>query len=181
MTYLITGGAGFIGSHLLDALLATQHNVVVVDDLSTGKLENLGDRDGCQIYTEKVQDFDLDSLQDIQGIFHLAAQASVPISVDDFYNSSRNNVLSTIKIFDYARMLGVPVVYASSSAIYGELPLGDDTTTITDLGSPYAVDKLTSENYATMAYQIYGVSSIGLRFKQPLFGGDTRFYGKSHK
>jgi UDP-glucose 4-epimerase len=164
MTYLITGGAGFIGSHLVDALLAMQHNVIVVDDLSTGLLENLPRQDRCQVYTEKIQNFDLSRVSDIQGIFHLAAQASVPISVDEFYKSSKNNLLSTIQVFDFARTLDVPVVYASSSAIYGELPEGDDNTTMIDLGSPYAVDKLTSENYAIMAHQLYGVSSIGLRF-----------------
>jgi UDP-glucose 4-epimerase len=164
MRYLITGGAGFIGSHLVEKLLSLHHDVIVVDDLSTGNLGNLGGLNVSQVYTEKIQDMELDGLKDIDGVFHLAAQASVPISVEFFYKSSENNILSTVKVFDLARTLGIPVVYASSSAIYGELPEGDDNNDVTDLGSPYAVDKLTSENYATMAHQLYSVPSIGLRF-----------------
>ena len=164
MKYLITGGAGFIGSHLVGTLLRLQHNAVVIDDLSTGNLQNLGDQEQCQIYTKKIQDIELDCINDVNGIFHLAAQSSIPVSVDNFYKSSKNNILSTLKVFDFAKTLDIPVVYASSSAIYGELPEGDDNTDMIDLGSPYAVDKLTLENYATMAHQLYDIPSVGLRF-----------------
>lgn len=164
MKYLITGGAGFVGSHLVEELLNLQHNVVVIDDLSTGHLQNLGHKNPCQIYTKKIQDVELDCIKDIDGIFHLAAQSSIPVSVDNFYKSSENNLLSTLKVFDFARVLSIPVVYASSSAIYGELPEGNDNNDLIDLGSPYAVDKLASENYAAMVYKLYGIPSIGLRF-----------------
>ena len=70
---------------------------------------------------DKVQNIKLDKLSTVDGIFHLAAQASVPYSIEKFYNSSKNNILGSLKIFDWAKELGIPVVFASSSAIYGNL------------------------------------------------------------
>jgi len=164
MKYLVTGGAGFIGSHLVDELLNRGHEVVVIDDLSAGDLQNLPSKGQYQMYLKKVQSVDLDCINDIDGIFHLAAQSSVPLSVEDFYNSSKNNLLSTLRVFDFARALNIPVVYASSSAIYGELSEGDDNADMVDLSSPYAVDKLNMEKYAIVAHKLYGVPSMGLRF-----------------
>ncbi len=164
MKYVVTGGAGFIGSHLVDELLDSGHDVLVIDDLSAGTLENLPVDGRCRLLTTKVQDTQIGSDEGIDGVFHLAAQSSVPLSVEDFYDSSKNNLLSTLKAFDWARKLGVPVVYASSSAVYGELPEGDDTCDATHLISPYAVDKLTMERYAAVAWELYGVPSVGLRF-----------------
>jgi len=164
MKYLVTGGAGFIGSHLVDNLMRSKHEVIVVDDLSSGHLDNITDRANCRIYTQRIQDMDLESFKDLDGIFHLSAQASVPVSVEDFYSSSENNILSSLKVFDIAKKLNIPVVYASSSAIYGELPEGDDNSDLYDLTSPYAVDKLTLENYAKVAHSLYKIPSIGLRF-----------------
>ena len=164
MKYVVTGGAGFIGSHLVDELLDSGHDVLVIDDLSAGTLENLPVDGRCRLVATKVQDTQIRSDERVDGVFHLAAQSSVPLSVEDFYDSSKNNLLSTLKAFDWARNLGVPVVYASSSAVYGELPEGDDTSDATHLISPYAVDKLTMEQYAAMAWELYGVPSVGLRF-----------------
>ena len=84
--------------------------------------------------------------------------------MEDFFDSSKNNLLSALRVFDWARELGVPVVYASASAVYGELPEGDDASNVTHLISPYAVDKLAMEQYAAMAWELYGVPSVGLRF-----------------
>ena len=164
MKYVVTGGAGFIGSHLVDELLDSGHDVLVIDDLSAGASENLRVDGRCRLWARKVQDTEIRSDEGIDGVFHLAAQSSVPLSVEDFFKSSRNNVLSTLKVFDWARNLSVPVVYASSSAVYGELPEGDDTSDATHLISPYAVDKLIMEQYAAMAWELYGVPSVGLRF-----------------
>ena len=124
MRYLVTGGAGFIGSHLVDSLLDSGHDVLVIDDLSAGDPDNLRIDGRCRLLERKVQDTEVGSGEAIDGVFHLAAQSSVPLSVEDFFDSSRNNVLSTLKVFDWARELGLPVVYASSSAVYGELPGG---------------------------------------------------------
>jgi len=164
MKYLVTGGAGFIGSHLVEHLIDLNHKVVVIDDLSSGKLNNIDNQESCRILIQSVQDTILENSGNFDGIFHFAAQASVPVSIEDFYLSSKNNILSSLKVFDIARHLSIPVVYASSSAIYGDLPEGNDTSDLYDLGSPYAVDKFSMENYARVAHRLYAVPSMGLRF-----------------
>lgn len=164
MKYLVTGGAGFIGSHLTDTLVASGDEVVVVDDLSAGFKRNLSLQEGLKIIIDKVQCLSQDQFSDIDGIFHMAAQASVPVSVEEFYYSSTNNLQSTFWVYDLARKLDVPVVYASSSAIYGNLPLGNDSIEKFEILSPYALDKLTMEQYANLCSSIYNIGSIGLRF-----------------
>jgi UDP-glucose 4-epimerase len=164
MKYLVTGGAGFIGSNLTDELLKSDCEVIVVDDLSSGYEGNLESHPNLQLLKTKIQDTDSGCFKGINGIFHLAAQASVPISITDFYSSSLNNIDSSLKIFEYAKIYNVPVVYASSSAIYGNLPVGDDEKQIYEILSPYAQDKLTIEKYAKLFYDIYKINSIGLRF-----------------
>ena len=164
MKYIVTGGAGFIGSHLVENLIKLKHEVIVVDDLSSGYIENIPDRANCRIYTQRIQDLDLKIFKNLDGIFHLAAQASVPVSITEFYTSCQNNILSSLTVLDMARRLDIPVVYASSSAVYGNLPTGDDTSRSVELESPYAVDKYSMENYAEVAYKLYKTPSIGLRF-----------------
>jgi len=161
---LITGGAGFIGSFLIEGLIARGDNVVCVDDLSSGLFSNMPESDKLHFINKSVQEMDIDELLKIDGIFHLAAQASVPKSIDDFYNSSANNLLGTLKVFNWAEKRNIPVVYASSSAVYGNLPVGDDTMDEFDIISPYAQDKLTMEHYASMVWKVYKIPSIGLRF-----------------
>ena len=162
--YIVTGGAGFIGSHLIELLIHQGFNVICIDDLSSGMLSNLPSSDKIKIISKKVQDVSIENMGRIEGIFHLAAQASVPLSIDDFYNSSENNLLSTLKVWDWANKLSIPIVYASSSAVYGNLPIGDDTVEKFDILSPYAQDKLSMEHYAQMAWNVYQTKSIGLRF-----------------
>ena len=162
--YLITGGAGFIGSHLTDKLVGVGDDVVIIDDLSSGRLENFSKSEHVEIITKKVQDVHLHDIGQIDGIFHLAAQSSVPFSLKNYSNSSENNLVSSIKIFDLASKLYIPVVFASSSAIYGNLSFGNDLDNEFEILSPYAQDKLTLEHYAKMTYDVFGVRSIGLRF-----------------
>ena len=165
MNILVTGGSGFIGSNLSDYLVNRGHKVTVVDDLSTGYISNLSSViDGISFYEEKIELFDFDKLPKIDVLVHLAAQASVPISVAKFGSSSSSNMLGTIKVIDYCRVNQIPLVYASSSAIYGNLELGDDQNSRFDLLSPYATDKYAMELYAKTAYKLYQLSSIGLRF-----------------
>ena len=164
MKYLVTGGAGFIGSHLTEYLLENNHLVICVDDFSSGLKSNLYKHKNLTIIEEKIQSFNINSINDIDGIFHLAAQASVPFSIDNFYLSSRNNILSSLRIWDYVKQNRIPIVYASSSAVYGNLPLGDDRRNEYDILSPYAQDKLTMEDYANMSWKIFKTPSIGLRF-----------------
>ena len=165
MKILITGGAGFIGSNLADFLVKSDHNVVIIDDFSTGKRENLSN---CikkiEVIEEKVEDLDLTLLKNIDAVVHLAAQASVPLSISNFKESSTTNLLSTFNIFDYCSQNKLPLVYASSSAVYGDIELGDDEQISVDLMTPYAVDKYTMELYSKVLWDLNGLSSIGLRF-----------------
>ena len=165
MKILVTGGAGFIGSHVCENLLAKEHEVIVLDDLSTGNIVNLSAvEDKITFFQSRVENFDFDRLNGIDSVIHLAAQASVPLSISDFYKSSETNMLSSLKIIDFCIKYELPLVYASSSAIYGGIPLGDDEKKSTDLLSPYAADKFALELYAKVSSVTSGLSSLGLRF-----------------
>jgi UDP-glucose 4-epimerase len=165
MRFLVTGGAGFIGSHLCDFLIKKSHSLVVIDDLSAGDLGNLiSVIEAIEFYQVKIEKFDFEEIGRVDAVIHLAAQASVPVSIERFRDSSSTNLLGTISVLDYCRSYDIPLVYASSSAIYGDLVLGDDECEKIDLLSPYAVDKYVMEVYAKAAFRLYGLSSIGLRF-----------------
>jgi UDP-glucose 4-epimerase len=164
--YLVTGGAGFIGSHLVDALLAAEHSVLVLDDFSTGKAENLAP--GVQVLQGDVADPSVvrAAMAGMDGCFHLAAIASVARSNEDWLGTHRVNLGGTIAVLDAARRERcIPVVYASSAAVYGDV--GDK---VAHEGMPprpltaYGADKLGSELHAAVAHQVHGVSSVGLRF-----------------
>jgi UDP-glucose 4-epimerase len=165
MKYLITGGAGFIGSNLCDYLSNKGHSLIVVDDLSTGHKSNLSNIfEKIDFYEEKVERFDFEKLSGVDAVVHLAAQPSVPLSITDFKNSSLSNMHSTINVIDYCRVNNIAFIYASSSALYGDLTLGNDQSDKIDLLSPYATDKFAMELYARTAYKLYQLSSVGLRF-----------------
>lgn len=165
MKYLVTGGAGFIGSHLCDALLNEGHEVVVLDDFSTGKYENLDDEvtviEGCITKPADVAK----AMEGVSGVFHLAAVASVTRSVEQWAQTHRINQSGTVEIFDKAAQMQVPVVYASSAAVYGDntnLPLDEQDNT--EPLSPYGLDKLACEWQAKIGHHIKGLQSVGLRF-----------------
>ncbi len=170
--YLITGCAGFIGSNLVKNLYKN-YELILVDDLSEGSVVNLPVTLRKKLIRKKIQNINKLKTKKIDGIFHLAAQSSVPLSLKDFYKSSSNNLLSSIKIFEFSKKYSAPVVYASSSAIYGNLPLGHDEINKFSILSPYAQDKLSVENYAEMSYEIFGVSSVGLRLFNVYGPGQT--------
>jgi UDP-glucose 4-epimerase len=167
--YLVTGGCGFIGSHLADALLARGDEVVVLDDLSTGKIENLPP--GASLRKGDVADPEAaaEAIAGVDGCFHLAAIASVERSTTDWLATHRTNLTGTITVLDAARRAKpsapVPVVYASSAAVYGDndrLPLGEDAPA--QPLSAYGADKLGSESHAGIAARVHGVPTTGLRF-----------------
>lgn len=169
--YLVTGGAGFIGSHLVDALISDGHSVSVFDDLSTGKLDNLPR--GIELVTADVTDQEAvrRALTDMDGCFHLAAIASVECGSGEWLRRHRVNLAGTIAIFTEAlraqKQQGrpVPVVYASSAAVYGNLdadPVQEDA--VPRPISAYGVDKLACELHAEVAANLYDLQTVGLRF-----------------
>ena len=171
-TYLVTGGAGFIGSHLVDALLARGDGVRVLDDLSTGKRQNLPA--GVELLLGDVADLALtkQAMAGCAGCFHLAAVASVQRGNEDWLGTHRSNQTGSIAVFEAARGADagrpVPVVYASSAAVYGdnaELPLKEEAQTRPL--SAYGADKLGSELHARVASLVHGVPTVGLRFFRP--------------
>ena len=170
--YLITGCAGFIGSNLVKNLYKN-YELILVDDLSEGSVTNLPNALRKKLIKKKIQNIKKLNAKKINGIFHLAAQASAPLSLEEFYKSSSNNLLSSIKVFEFSKEYSAPVVYASSSAIYGNLPLGHDEIKKFSILSPYAQDKLSIENYAELSFEIFKMSSVGLRLFNVYGPGQT--------
>ena len=160
--YLITGCAGFIGSHLVKKI-SDKYDLVLVDDLSSGSAKNISKKLRKKLIKKKIQDFHQTNFKKLRGIFHLAAQSSVPLSLKNTNESSVNNLTSSIKVFDFAKKFSVPIVYASSSAVYGNLSVGKDNLGKYSITSPYGQDKLTLESYAKMFHEVFGISSVGLR------------------
>ena len=167
--YLVTGGCGFIGSHLADRLIADGHRVTILDDLSTGRLENKPQ--GARLVTGDVADPDAvrDAIEGVDGVFHLAAVASVQRSRELWAETHRTNLSGTVTVFEAARAARdgapVPVVYASSAAVYGDntaSPLREDAATCPL--SAYGADKLGCELHARVAWEIHGVPTVGFRF-----------------
>jgi UDP-glucose 4-epimerase len=164
--YVVTGAAGFIGSHLVDALLAAGHSVRGLDDFSTGRPENVDPR--CPVLRADVADPAAVRrvVQGADGCFHLAAQASVALTNEDWLGTHRTNQTGTITVLDTARMCGrIPVVYASSAAVYGDL--GTRTAREDFWPKPsaaYGADKLGSELHGATAWSVHQVPTLGLRF-----------------
>jgi UDP-glucose 4-epimerase len=162
---LVTGGAGFIGSHLVAALIARGDEVRVLDDLSTGSRANLAP--GAELLVGDIADAATirDAMAGCDACFHLAAIASVERGVRDWPGSHRVNLSGSIAVFDAARQRGVPVVYASSAAVYGdhaELPLTEQAPTRPL--SAYGADKLGCEQHARVGGLVHGLPTLGLRF-----------------
>ncbi len=167
MHYLITGGCGFIGSHLAHQLLAAGHTLSIIDDLSSGKRENLPAH--LQVVVADITTpgtYDA-LLQSVDGCFHLAAIVSVQRSVDEWLRTHQVNLGGTVALFDaIARLkLNIPVVFASSAAVYGGLETTpqSESAPCTPL-SPYGVDKLACEYYARIASTTHNIPTAGMRF-----------------
>jgi UDP-glucose 4-epimerase len=168
----VTGGAGFIGSHVVERLLKDGFQVRIFDNFSSGRRENLDFARGTGTALEVI-DGDLRDLAAVERavrgvdvVYHQAAMRSVPRSIDDPLGANDNNVTGTLHLLDAARRLGVKrVVYASSSSVYGdnpELPKREDQPAAPI--SPYAVSKATGEQYARVWTKLYGVETVGLRY-----------------
>lgn len=167
MRYLVTGGCGFIGSHLTAQLIALGHEVSVYDDLSTGTKDKLAQ--GATLIEASILDEQClnQALESMDGCFHLAAIPSVERCLTEWKRVSEVNVIGTINVFEACRKQEkkVPVVYASSAATYGPYDgvLTENETPMQPISS-YGVDKLACEFYGHMAWLNYKLPNIGLRF-----------------
>jgi len=169
MRVLITGGGGFIGSHLVERLLHDGHDVRVLDNFATGRRENLVDlSDHIEIVEGDVQSYERahTAVRGCEVVFHQAALPSVPRSVQDPLTSNAVNVIGTLNILLASRDSAVRrVIYASSSSVYGANPtLPKDETLNTRPISPYAVAKLAGEGYCRSFTEVYGLETVALRY-----------------
>ena len=167
--YLVTGGAGFIGSHICERLLKDGQRVRVLDDLSSGKLANLEPLGGdLELIRGDIRDARTvaEAMREVEIVFHEAALGSVPRSVADPVTTHEVNLTGTLNVFLAARDAGVRrVVYASSSSVYGDtevLPKHEGLPT--QPLSPYALSKLGGEFYASVFKQVYGFEVVALRY-----------------
>jgi len=168
---LVTGGAGFIGSNLTEALLKAGHQVRALDNLSTGKRENLV-FEGAYPFLEMIEGDLCDlitcqkAVEGIEYVFHQAALPSVQRSVEDPMSSNQVNVGGTLNILMAARDAGVRrVIYAASSSAYGDTPtLPKEEEMVPNPLSPYALQKFIGEQYCRLFFQLYGLETISLRY-----------------
>jgi len=166
---LVTGGCGFIGSHLVDALLDEGHEVVIVDSLATGKLENIEHLlDKVDFYKEDIRNLDMlrKLIESVDYVYHEAALGSVPRSVADPLTTNDVNVTGTLNVLIAAREAGVKrVIFASSSSVYGDTPTLPKIESMRPMPmSPYAVSKLAGETYMQAFYHSYGLETVSLRY-----------------
>lgn len=167
--YLVTGGAGFIGSNIVEALVQSGADVRVLDNLANGKRENLAAFGGrVELVEGDIRDLEVckRAVAGASVVLHLAALGSVPRSIADPATSNEVNVTGTLNVLIAARDAGVKrVVFSSSSSVYGEnptLPKREDLVTLPI--SPYAVSKLAAESYTRVFAKVYGLETISLRY-----------------
>jgi nucleoside-diphosphate-sugar epimerase len=166
--YLVTGGAGFIGSHLTEELVRRGHRVRVVDSLVTGKRTNLSHLSGVDFLEGDLADLDVArrAVEGVEYVLHQAAIPSVPRSVKDPITSNRANVDATLNILVAARDAGVKrLVFAASSSAYGDTPtLPKHEEMPTNPLSPYALQKVIGEQYLRMFTRLYGLETVAIRY-----------------
>lgn len=168
--YLVTGGAGFIGSHLVEGLIASGHKVRVLDNFSTGRRANLESvlaSGKIEIVEGDVRETDVvrEAVVGTDGVFHLAALVSVQKSIEQPQFSFGINVYGTVNVLEAARRARIPrVVLASSAAVYGDASAPIQEDIVTWPLSPYALDKLSAERYCDLYDRLYGLETLALRF-----------------
>lgn len=168
---LVTGGAGFIGSHLVEALLNEDCEVIVLDDLSSGRLENIRSYQSLKEFSfikGSILNIDLlkKLMKDVNVVYHQAAIRSVPKSIEMPSAVNEVNVTGTLRLLNQALEAGVDrFIYASSSSVYGEaeaLPKVEDLPTVPS--SPYGTSKLAAEHYCRVFNKVYGLKTVSLRY-----------------
>jgi UDP-glucose 4-epimerase len=162
---LVTGGAGFIGSHVVDALVARGDDVVVVDSLAKGRRENVSAAASLHVLDIREPLDDLFAEARPEAVIHLAAQADVRVSVERPVDDADVNVLGTIRVLEAARPHGAQVVFSSTGgAIYGECAEPVPENSALQPGSPYGTSKLAAEEYLRTYNRLYGSTHVALRF-----------------
>jgi UDP-glucose 4-epimerase len=171
MKYIVTGGAGFIGSHIVEELEKHRHEVVILDNLFSGKMENIApllDTGAVSLVRGSVTDLPLlkRTFEGAEGIFHQGAITSVPHSIAEPLATNETNVMGTLNVLVAARDCGVPkILFASSASVYGDTPpLPAHEASPPSPQSPYAVSKLTGEHYLRTFYELYGLRTVALRY-----------------
>ena len=167
--YLVTGGAGFIGSNICQELVKRGESVRILDDFSTGKRENIvGFKDNVQLIEGDIRNLEIVkiAMKGVDFVLHQGALPSVERSVKDPLTTTRVNVLGTLNVLLAAREAKVKrVIYASSSSVYGDTPtLPKKEEMKANPQSPYAVTKLIGEEYCRIYYSIYGLETVCLRY-----------------
>jgi UDP-glucose 4-epimerase len=171
MIYLITGGAGFIGSNIVNELLLRNEKVRVLDNFATGRRENIlafNKDENFELIEGDLRNFHIvrEAVKGVDFILHQGALPSVPRSINDPITTNNVNILGTLNILEAAKEFSVKrVVYASSSSVYGnstELTKTEDLPVIPL--SPYAISKYTGERYCQIYYDLYGLETICLRY-----------------
>ena len=168
MKVLITGGAGFIGSHMTERLLGEGHSVRVLDNLSTGHRANLPSHPSVELRVGDIREAKTvgEAMDDVQAVIHLAAVASVQASIDDPIGTHETNLVGTLNLLEAARRKGARrFLYASSAAVYGDT----DTLPVSEQApsrplSPYAADKLAGEHYLQFYHRKHGLACTAFRF-----------------
>jgi UDP-glucose 4-epimerase len=171
MKYIVTGGAGFIGSHIAEELAQQRHEVVILDNLFSGRLENIEpflSQNNVTVIPGSITDLPLlrETFAGADGIFHQGAIASVPRSINNPLATNEANITGTLNVLLAARDCGVrKVVFASSSSVYGDTPTLPKREDMTPHPlSPYAVSKLAGEHYMRVFFEVYGISTLSLRY-----------------
>lgn len=169
MKYLVTGGAGFIGSNIVEELLKRGESVRVIDNFSTGKRENLTPfLDTIELIEGDIRSYNIvrEAVDGIDVILHQAALPSIPRSIRDPISTNEVNVIGTLNILHAAKEAKVRrVVYASSSSVYGDTPeLPKHEGMLLNPSSPYAVSKLAGEKYCNVFAHVYGLHTVALRY-----------------
>ncbi len=182
MTYLVTGGAGFIGSNIVRRLIDLGKKVRVIDNFSSGRRTNIEPLlDNLEFIEGDIRDFwtVAKAVEGVDYILHQAALPSVPRSIDNPLTSNEVNINGTLNILEAARFFGVKrLIYASSSSIYGDtevMPKREDMAP--SPLSPYAITKLAGERYCQIFYQLYGLETVALRYFN-VFGPNQNPYSQ---
>lgn len=169
MKYIVTGGAGFIGSNLVDKLLSEDHQVIILDNLSTGNIENLSEKARESfIYKDIAMALpqELDRIcKGCDGIFHMAAVPNVQVSIEHPVSTINHNLITTVKMLEVAKKHSIKFVYSGSCSCYGNattIPTNENES-IKPL-SPYALNKYQGEQYCKLYSKIYNIETVCLRY-----------------